>query len=253
MYMPYRIKVRLLKTRWGNRLWKGWLDWRGHNPDHSGGLAETIRRHAPGNSFVDVGCMWAIHGQYAFIAEESGAVSVKAVDVTPATPEFDAKMKERNSRVQFILGDAAHPDTMAQIGVTDVVFCAGVLYHHPSPFDLLAALRRICGKTLILGTCTIPEINGMPNAALYYPMLNAKDRDLWDLRDLGVFPQVGITNEYDADEGYGNWFWGLTPSCLVSLLATAGFQVEWRYSEPFYQTLVCKPVEEPLVHRLPNE
>jgi hypothetical protein len=128
-----------------------------------------------------------------------------------------------------------------------------VLYHHPSPFDLLAALRRICRETLILRTSTIPEVRGLPNAAVYFPMLDANHRALWNLKRLGVQHQSGITNEFQPREGYGNWFWGLSPSCLMALLQTAGFRVDFRASEAFAQTLVCTAVDAPFVHRPPDE
>ncbi len=197
--------------------------------------------------------MWGVNGKYAFIAEKAGASTVKGVDVFGPTPEFEAKKRARNSAVEFILGDASHPETIARVGVVDVVFCAGVLYHHPSPFDLLVALRQMCGRTLILRTSTIPEIEGLKNAAVYFPMLKPKDRRLWDLRSLGVDRQVGITDGFEPDQGYGNWFWGLTPSCLASLLETAGFRVEHRATEGFAQTFICSPVAVPFEHRLPGE
>jgi len=141
----------------------------------------------------------------------------------------------------------------AEIGAVDVVFCAGVLYHHPSPFDLLVALRRICRETLILRTSTIPEVRGLPNAAVYFPMMDARARELWSLKSLGVLHQAGISNEFQASDGYGNWFWGLTPSCLESLLKTAGFRVDHRATEAFAQTVICTAVDAPLDHRLPGE
>jgi len=48
-----------------------------------------------------------------------------------------------------------------------------VFFTHPSPFDLLVALRRICGKTLIFRASTIPEIKALPDAAI--PMLSPDD------------------------------------------------------------------------------
>jgi hypothetical protein len=175
------------------------------------------------------------------------------VDVFGPTPEFEAKKRARDSAVEFILGDAARPETIARVGVVDVVFCAGVLYHHPSPFDLLVALRRMCRRTLILRTSTIPEIKGLGNAAVYFPMLEDKDRRLWHLRRLGVDRQVGITDGFEPEEGYGNWFWGLTPGCAASLLETAGFRVDHRATEAFAQTFICSPVAVPFEHRLPGE
>jgi len=111
----------------------------------------------------------------------------------------------------------------------------------------------MCRKTLILRTSTIPEINGLPNAAVYYPMLNSKDRQLWNLFSLGVGRQVGITDSFEPEEGYGNWFWGLTPSCISGLLETAGFRVDHRATEAFAQTFICTPVVVPFAHRLPDE
>ena len=251
--MFYTLKVKLLKNPRINLLWRYWQARRGQYIGAYSRLPEYIRQHAPGRSFVDIGCMWGVNGEYAFIAEEAGATVVKGVDVFGPTPEFEAKKRERNSRIEFVLGDVGHPDTIARIGVIDVVFCAGVLYHHPSPFDLLVALRRLCGQLLILRTSTIPEIDGLPNAAIYFPMLGAKARQLWNLSDLGLLRQVGITDGFEPEQGYGNWFWGLTPTCLESLLQTAGFHVDYRATEPFAQTVICTPVEVPFTHRLPDE
>ena len=251
--MLYRWKVRSLKIPRLNLLWRRWRASRG---DVIGGydrLPEYIRRHAPGKTFADIGCMWGVNGEYSFLAEAAGATAVKAVDVFGPTPEFEAKRRDRQSRVEFILGDIGRKETLARVGQVDVVFCAGVLYHHPSPFDLLVALRRICRDTLILRTSTIPEVRGLPNAAVYFPMLDGEARKLWNLRSLGLLHQSGITNEFQPQEGYGNWFWGLTPSCLASLLQTAGFRVDFRASEAFAQTFVCTPVAAPLDHQLPGD
>ena len=251
--MLYRWKVRLLKIPRVNLWWRQWSARRGRPVGNYADLPGLIRTHAPGKSFADIGCMWGVDGEYAFVAEEAGATRVVGVDVFGPTPEFEEKRAARGSKAEFVLGDVTRADTLARIGQVDVVFCAGVLYHHPSPFDLLAALRRICGQTLILRTSTIPEIDGLPNAAVYFPMLDTRGRELWSLKRLGVLHQAAISEPFKASDGYGNWFWGLTPSCLESLLATAGFRVEFRAAEAFAQTVVCTAVEPPLGHRLPDE
>lgn len=251
--MLYRWKVRFLKIPRLNALWRRLSGWRGDIVGSYDRLPEFIRRHAAGKSFADIGCMWGVNGEYAFVAEEAGATRVVGVDVFGPTPEFEEKRVTRRSRVEFVLGDISRPETLHLVGQVDVVFCAGVLYHHPSPFDLLVALRRICRETLILRTSTIPEVRGLPNAAVYFPMLPAEGRQLWNLESLGVVHQEGISNEFQPKEGYGNWFWGLTPSCLTSLLATAGFRVDFRATEAFAQTVVCSAVEVPFQHRLPDD
>jgi hypothetical protein len=251
--LNYIWKVRLLKRPRFNFVWRYWNAWRGRKVGNYAELPALIRQHAQNHTFADIGCMWGVNGEYAFIAEEAGATAVKGVDVFGPTPEFEAKREERNSSVEFILGDIGSPATLAKVGSIEVVFCAGVLYHHPSPFDLLVALRQICSKTLILRTSTIPEVKGLPNAAVYFPMLSAEQRKLWNLSSLGLLNQVGIANGFEPEEGYGNWFWGLTPSCLESLLSTAGFKVEQRLTEPFAQTVICSVVAPPFAHNLPNE
>lgn len=250
--MLYPWKVRLLKTFLGGRIWRWWQGQLGHPVGNYSDLHRYIKNYAPGHSFVDIGCMWGVNGDYAFLAEEVGATMVKGVDVFGPTPEFELRKKDRNSAVEFILGDIGHPSTIAKVGMVDVVFCAGVLYHHPSPFDLLVALRRICGKFMILRTSTVPEVSNLPNVAVYFPMLRDQDRALWDLSGTGLRNQVGIASAFQPEAGYGNWFWGLTPSCLESLLATAGFRVEHRATEAFAQTVVCTPTAVPFEHYLPE-
>ncbi|MCW3091604.1 MAG: hypothetical protein JWP81_2673 [Ferruginibacter sp.] len=253
--MLYKWKIQFLKTHYGISLWRKWKHWqKKEEVGNYGHLSKYIKQYvSPGDSFTDIGCMWGVNGDFSFLAEQCGASVVKGVDVFGPTPEFKAKKNELNSSVEFILGDVGDARTIARIGVMDVVFCAGVLYHHPSPFDLIVALRQLCKKTLILRTSAIPEVEGLPNAAVFYPMLKPKDRQLWNLKSLGLMKQVGITEGFESDQGYGNWFWGLTPSCITSLLETAGFEVEKRFTEPFAQTFICKPVAVTFAHKLPNE
>ena len=251
--MLYRLKLAILQIDFLQKLVRRWQNWRGITVGDYGRMPDYIRQHAPGHSFADIGCMWGVNGEYSFIAAEAGATHVKAVDVFGPTPEFEAKHAQRGARVEFILGDVSSPATLERVGLTDVVFCAGVLYHHPSPFDLLVALRRICRKTLILRTSSIPEMRSLRNAAVYYPYLPDKDRKVWSRRRPGPSPWIGIETPFDPAQGYGNFFWGFTPSCLLSLVQTAGFRVDHRAHEAFAQTLVCTPVEPPIQHEVPDD
>jgi SAM-dependent methyltransferase len=256
--MLYRWKLALLNRRRGVELerWaRGVLHGRlGVGPDvgNYARLPEYIREHAPGRSFVDVGCMWGVNGEYAFLAEEAGATGVKGVDVFGPTPEFEEERRRRGSKVDFILGDATAPGTIRQVGEMDVVFCAGVLYHHPSPYDLLVALRLMCRQTLILRTSTVPEVPGVRNMAVYWPFLDGPQRRLWSHHRLGVGAQLGITSAFEPAEGYGNWFWGLTPSAVAAMLETAGFCPTYRATEPWAQTFICRAMDVPIEHELPD-
>jgi hypothetical protein len=251
--MLYRLKLAILRVDVLHKWVRRWMAWRGVHVGDYARMPDYVRRFAPGNSFADIGAVWGVNGEYSFVAAEAGATSVKAVDVFGPTPEFEEKRLARAQDVEFILGDVTSPSVLEQIGLTDVVFCAGVIYHHPSPFDLLVALRRICRKTLILRTASIPEVRGLSNAAIYYPYLSDRDRRLWGRPRPGVSAKIGITEPFDPDRGYGNFFWGFTPSCLVALLQTAGFRVDHRAHECFAKTVVCTPVDIPLQHEVPDE
>lgn len=248
--MLYRLKVRALKTRVGVAVWARYRRRAGDRVGSYSMLPELIRRLAPGRTFVDIGCMWGIDGEFAFVAEEAGAKSVKGVDVFGPTDEFLDKRRRRNSNVEFILGDAGSPETIRRVGRCQVVFSAGVLYHHPSPFELLVALRAMCEETLILRTAAVPETVGVRNMAVFWPYLDEGERRLWNLARRGIGPQLGITDAFDPGEGYGSWFWGLTPSCLDALLMLAGFRVVESYPEPFSQTRVCAVVASPFAAEL---
>jgi hypothetical protein len=201
---------------------------------------ELIRKYAPGQSFADIGCMWGIDGAFSFFAESCGARRIVAVDVYPATDQFVAEHSKRNSRIEFVLGDINQSDTLKKIGTTNVVFCSGVLYHMPDPFMLLVRLRSICDDVLLLNTQLIPEMPGFRNTAIFYPMLDEAHRKRFDL---GVGVQKAITGPYEPESGYGNWFWGLAPSCLESLLECAGFAILEKYLTPFNGWFVCRVTE----------
>jgi hypothetical protein len=86
--MLYLWKVRLLKIPRLNLLWRHWSARRGDIVGNYGDLPRLIREHAPGRSFADIGCMWGVNGEHAFLAEAAGATRVAAVDVFGPTPEF---------------------------------------------------------------------------------------------------------------------------------------------------------------------
>lgn len=198
---------------------------------------EIVRKYVPGKSFADVGALWGVNGLNSFIAEESGAKKVTAVDIYPASQKFLEEKNKRKSKVGFVQGDIHQAKTVSDIGVCDVVLCSGVLYHTPDPIHLLTRLRAICGQTLILNTASIPEMHGIRNGAVLYPFLDEGQRKIWNRK---MSSQMGITVPYDPDQGYGNWFWGMTPSCIESMLKCAGFEVIEKFIAPFDSIFVCK-------------
>jgi hypothetical protein len=187
---------------------------------------DLVARYAPGRSFVDLGCMWGVNGGMAFSAEEQGASPVTGVDFVAATQEFLDEHRRRSSKLRFVQGDINDEDTLREVGTHDVVFCSGVLYHVPNPVLTLERLRSITREVLLLRTASLPEIPGMPNACIYYPGLSPRDRAPYDAPAANRgHARHGISNAFDPsrDRGYGNWWWGLTPSALRGMLLTAGF------------------------------
>jgi hypothetical protein len=198
-----------------------------------------VRKYAPGKSFADIGALWGVDGSNTFIAEEVGAKRSVAVDVYPESQKFLEEKKKRNSKVEFVLGDINSNETTKKIGVCDIVLCAGVIYHTPDPLHMLMRLRAITGEILLLNTASIPEMFGIRNGAIFYPYLPESQRKIWNR---GIGSQKAITGPYEPQEGYANWFWGMTPSCIESLLNVAGFEVVHRSVFNFRTVFVCQAV-----------
>jgi hypothetical protein len=186
---------------------------------------ELIARHVRGRSFVDVGCMWTIHGALCFAAEDAGAASVTGVDVMAPTERFEAELRRRDSKVRFVLGDLHDPATVAAVGRHDVVWCSGVLYHAPHPLLTLERLRELTGQTLLLATETVAETPGRRGTCVVAP-----GRD----EHPNAAPPAG------PNAGYGPWYWGISPSALRSMLTLSGFAVVEEHRTPFHVTVVAR-------------
>ena len=57
----------------------------------------------------------------------------------------------------------------------------------------------------------------------------------------GIAPRLGLDTPFDPAQGYGNWWWGITPSALGAMVEAAGFEVRERHERPFHVTLVARP------------
>jgi hypothetical protein len=213
-----------------------------------------IDDHAPGRTFADVGGLFN-EGAWAFRAEDAGAAAVTIFDFGDREYAFgySAEHERRRSRVRYVQGDVHDDVALGQLGPHEIVWCTGVLYHTPDPVHQLMQLREITRELLYLGTHTIPEVPGVPQACLYYPLLpedarKALARAYWTA-DQGL----GLGSPIDERPmlGYGNFWWGITPSALRAMLATARFEVleEPRlHASPWYVDLVARPVDhDPLL------
>lgn len=242
----YRVRLELEKQAPLRRLQTRWTRLQTLRSKEPFIPAEYIKRYAPGRSFVDVGGMWGIDGGYSFQAERAGATRVVLVDID-RTDEFDRKLTAAGSSIEFVRADATNPGLVDEIGTFDVVWCCGLLYHVPDPLGLIQNLRRICEQWLVLESLVIPEVPGWPNMATFYPYQSARHRQRWDTSTRGgARRQLGINTDFQSEEGTTNNFWGMSPSCVESLLRAGGFDL---YSSrrmprgPFRHVFVAAPEE----------
>jgi hypothetical protein len=223
--------------------------------DHEAERLAWVRQHAPGHSFADIGGLFNYMGDVAFLAEDAGATKVTLFDV--GDPDlvaegheewgtFTAKRNERGSSVRYVQGDLEDPQTPGRIGVHDFVFYAGVLYHTPNPLLQLFQLRAITGKQALISTLTIPEIPGFPQACVFYPHLNERERRGYASGHSIPEGFLAIGTPFDDRPmfGYGNCWWGITQSALRSMLLTARFDVaeELPTGSPFKSAWVVNPL-----------
>jgi SAM-dependent methyltransferase len=197
-----------------------------------------IAEHAPGKTFLDVGCMWRVNGEYSFHASSVGASRVVGLDIDPATAEFAQRNEKLGSPVRFVQGDINDPDLTKTLGTFDVVFCSGVLYHVPNPIQTLERLRALCASTLILTTAIIQELE-VPQGAVFFPQLDPATRK--ELSFSSSHTKVGVDTDFEPEKGYANWFWGMSPSCVRALLAISGFEVLAFLRHRYVVTAVARP------------
>lgn len=207
---------------------------------------DLIAKYATGRSFADVGCMWRVHGAYAFHAAAHGATAVTGIDVQAATPEFAARNATAGGRVRFVQGDLNDTDLGRWAGRHDVVFCSGVLYHVPNPIYSIFQLRRLCAERLILTSATIMD-DGVPNAAVFLPTLDDATRARLNYQVRPDAGKIGLDRPIDRNRGYAPWFWLPTPSCLRAMVVAAGFEVVEFHKYRRVTTIVATPTGEPLL------
>jgi SAM-dependent methyltransferase len=210
-----------------------------------------VRGLAPGSTFIDVGGMWNSHGEIAFCAEESGADRVVLFDAMHPTGEYLREHERRASSVEFVAGDLHDRAAIAELGGFDVVWCTGVVYHSPSPFEQLRHLRRICRRDLLLGSHVIPEVPGIEGACIWYPGVSPAGRRAFRRAHGGDRAPLclGVTEPFDPGAGYSNYWWGISRSALRSMVETAGFEV---LEEHFWTTFLADLHARPVASRVPE-
>ncbi len=241
--MLYKLKLNIFKNHFLRNTYRKFFR---KNEIRSGDIRRYyIGKYSMDKTFIDVGCMWGVNGFFTFLAEELGAKESTGFDIYPQSDEFRKMHAEKKSKVKFVQGDINSKKDLDDLGKFDVVYCTGLLYHVPDPIYTLNRLRQISNDLLIIGTAIIPEINGIQNCAVYYPLLDEKQRKIWDLKQ---GDQIAINSPYDYKQGYGNWLWGFSESCLESMIKTSGFDIIEKSVGKFYSYIVCRISKEEFMH-----
>jgi hypothetical protein len=180
--------------------------------------------------------MWGVDGEFALRAAAAGAAAVTLFDGGEPTPRFLERAAQQQASIRCVQGDLEDPLSVREIGPHQIVWCTGVVYHTPNPLAQLMHLRQITSELLFLGSSTMPEIPGFPQACMFYPQMSARDRAPLARGVPNPARAIGLGTAFDGRPmyGHGNWWWGLTPSALRAMLMTARFEVIEEVRVPQY-------------------
>ncbi|MEG3858190.1 tetratricopeptide repeat protein [Microcoleus sp. herbarium12] len=209
--------------------------------------AEDIRdrylaRVVKNRTFAEVGGLWGTVNEKVSVASKYGAVSLTMIDVTPAAAEFWQDFRDRMASLNIANYNCISRD-ITQIQLSEigepygVIHCAGVLYHHPHPLQILTSLRQITGEYLILTSAITQELienergrYQIPaSGVIFIPALGEAERAIltayWQQYTHGT-PIFGLFQKavFDIND-FGPWWWLPTASALESMCKVAGFKV----------------------------
>lgn len=175
--------------------------------------------------------MYGIAGDVAFRAEKAGAANVVLFDGMDPSDEFQSRHREEGSKIRYVQGDLHDPDDIDRLGAFDVVWCGGVIYHSPNPYQCIYHLRELTTEYLMLGTHVIPEVPGIEGGCVFYPGRSpASEQAFAQNHDEAPETYPGMTAPFveEPNLGYVNMWWGISPSALRGMLQYSGFEVdEW--------------------------
>ncbi|MEG4801755.1 tetratricopeptide repeat protein [Microcoleus sp. ARI1-B5] len=201
-----------------------------------------IARVVKNQTFAEVGGLWGTVNEKVSVASKYGAVSLTMIDVTPASVQIWQDFRDRMASLNIANYNCISRDItqiqLAEIGEPyGVVHCAGVLYHHPHPLQILMSLRQITGQYLILTSAITQELienergrYEIPaSGVIFIPALGEAERAIltayWQQYTYGT-PILGVIEKavFDIND-FGPWWWLPTASALESMCKVAGFKV----------------------------
>ncbi|MEG4089923.1 tetratricopeptide repeat protein [Microcoleus sp. Pol12B4] len=201
-----------------------------------------IARVAKGKTFAEVGGLWGAVSEKVSVASKYGAVSLTMIDAMPASmhwwQDFHDRMTSLNIANYHCINQDITQIQLADIGEPyDVVHCAGVLYHHPHPLQILVALRQITREHLIFTSAITQEVieNDLgryeipASGVMFIPALDDAERAIltayWRTY-INNNQLIGITEKavFDINNFAACW-WLPTATALEAMCKVAGFNV----------------------------
>ncbi|MEG4206886.1 tetratricopeptide repeat protein [Microcoleus sp. Pol7_A1] len=201
-----------------------------------------IARVVKGKTFAEVGGLWGTVSEKVSVASKYGAVSLTMIDAMPAYLDWWQDFHDRMTSLNIANYNCINRDItqiqLAEIGEPyDVVHCAGVLYHHPHPLQILVALRQITGEHLVFTSAITQEVienelgrYELPaSGVMFIPALDDAERAIltayWQ-PFLNSNPLIGITEKavFEMNNFAACW-WLPTATALEAMCKVAGFKV----------------------------
>lgn len=197
---------------------------------------DFLARVVKGRSFADVGGLWGVVNEKVSVADELGAKKLTMIDVTPESAELWKQFRERMvSKGVGSVGCVSTDVCRVSDLHFDVVHCSGVLYHHPDPMKLLAALLRLADDYLVLTSAVSPQVieneHGtyrLPGSgAILIPALDSQEKKIlgkyW--AEAGaVIDGIHTEVAYSVDD-FGPWWWLPASRAMKAMCEAVGFRV----------------------------
>jgi hypothetical protein len=197
---------------------------------------EYLARVVKSRTFADVGGLWGTVNEKVSVAHHFGATELTMIDMQPEGNEWWQRFHER-LRESAIAHCRCIASTLESVhdGAFDVVHCSGVLYHHPSPMVLLADLRRITLRNLVLTSAITQEVieneQGTyrlpPSGVIFVPGLSDDEREILHVywKKAGA-EALGISAKtaYRLDD-FAPWWWLPTAQAMKAMCVACGFRV----------------------------
>jgi hypothetical protein len=201
-----------------------------------------IARVVKGKTFAEVGGLWGTASEKLSVASKYGAAAVTMIDVMPISLQLGQDFRDRMTSLNIANYNCLKRDItqiqLAEISEAyDVVHCAGVLFHHPHPLQILTSLRQITGQYLIVTSAITQEVieneRGRyeipPSGVIFIPALGEAERAIltayWQPYTHGT-PIIPLIEKavFDINDFAACW-WLPTATALEAMCKVAGFKV----------------------------